>query len=290
MCEQTESRIPFLSFHCSWNTLSHSRDCTQPSGNPRTIHSSADGLCIRISFQKLSRIHAGPQCAIRGVSTRCSLANWSHRAPWRGVTKHAEQVWTGAWCHKLPGASASLDALYYGQDTCSLRPGYAPETLAFGKGLRVPGSLLQVKIPKAMRETARKAFHAADNDMSLRRAALSRDRPHRGAYEPGEWVMIWKAHLNQGSWIGPAKVIIQEGSTTVFCNNSGTLIRAAPEHICPASAVEAQLIPFEDQLQAVQRVQVMCQSPETPPTLAIVKFPWRTFQAISSPPASMRII
>ena len=32
------------------------------------------------------------------------------------------------------------------------------------------------------RETARRAFHSADNDMSLRRAALRRDRPHRGAY------------------------------------------------------------------------------------------------------------
>ena len=28
--------------------------------------------------------------------------------------------------------------------------------------------------------------------------------------------MIWKVHLNQGSWIGPAKVVIQEGATTVF--------------------------------------------------------------------------
>ena len=90
----------------------------------------------------------------------------------------------------------------------------------------------------AKRETARKAFHAADNDMSLRRAALRRDRPSRGAYEPGEWVMIWKVHLNQGSWIGPAKVVIQEGATTVFCNNSGTLVRAAPEHVRPVCAVE----------------------------------------------------
>ena len=87
--------------------------------------------------------------------------------------------------------------------------------------------------------------------MSLRRAALRRDRPHRGAYEPGEWVMIWKVHLKQGSWIGPARVIIQEGPTTVFCNNSGTLIRAAPEHVRPVSSVEAQLIPLEEQLQTM---------------------------------------
>ena len=97
--------------------------------------------------------------------------------------------------------------------------------------------------------------------MSLRRAALRRDRPSRGAYEPGEWVMIWKVHLNQGSWIGPAKVIIQEGASTVFCNNSGSLIRAAPEHVRPVSAVEAQLIPFEEQVKA--HVNPSAPSPRT---------------------------
>jgi len=156
------------------------------------------------------------------------------------------------------------------KNACSLRHGYSPETLVFGRGLRMPGSLtsddslpshaiaasenpqgIRFRELLAQRETARKAFYSADNDMSLRRAALRRDRPHRGAYEPGEWVMIWKVHLKQGSWIGPARVIIQEGPTTVFCNNSGTLIRAAPEHVRPVSSVEAQLIPIEDQLQTM---------------------------------------
>ena len=156
------------------------------------------------------------------------------------------------------------------KNACSLRHGYSPETLVFGRGLRMPGSLtsddslpshaiaasenpqgIRFRELLAQRETARKAFYSADNDMSLRRAALRRDRPHRGAYEPGEWVMIWKVHLKQGSWIGPARVIIQEGPTTVFCKNSGTLIRAAPEHVRPVSSVEAQLIPIEDQLQTM---------------------------------------
>ena len=97
-----------------------------------------------------------------------------------------------------------------------------------------------------MRETARRAFHAADNDMAIRRAALRRDRPHRGAYEPGEWVMVWKFHLGKGSWIGHAKVIIQDGPTSVFCNNAGSVLRAAPEHVRPVSAVEARLIPVTE--------------------------------------------
>eukprot|EP00435_Cladocopium_sp_Y103_P010407 s1891_g2.t1 len=87
------------------------------------------------------------------------------------------------------------------KNACGLRHGYSPETLVFGRGLRLPGSLvsddtlpahaiadsdnrqgIRFRELLAMRETARKAFWAADNDMSLRRAALRRDRPHRGAY------------------------------------------------------------------------------------------------------------
>ena len=96
----------------------------------------------------------------------------------------------------------------------------------------------------AKRETARKAFHAAANDMALRRTALRRDRPHRGAYSSGEWVMVWKNRINKESWIGPVKVIIQDGNNTVFCNNMGSIAHAAPEHIRPVSAVEARLIPL----------------------------------------------
>ncbi|CAL1139313.1 unnamed protein product [Cladocopium goreaui] len=97
----------------------------------------------------------------------------------------------------------------------------------------------------ARRETARRAFHSADNDMSLRRAALRRERPHRGSYEAGEWVMVWKVVSNQGSWYGPAKVIQQDGSNAVFCNNMGSILKAAPEHVRPVSAVEARLIPLD---------------------------------------------
>ena len=37
----------------------------------------------------------------------------------------------------------------------------------------------------AFRETARRAFHSADNDAVLRRAMLRRSHPHRGWYQPG---------------------------------------------------------------------------------------------------------
>lgn len=147
------------------------------------------------------------------------------------------------------------------KNSCSLRRGYSPDMLVFGKGHRMPGSLtgdddlpahltasegsshgLLFRQQLAQRETARKAFHAADNSMTIRRAALRRERPHRGQYAPGEWVMIWKQNETNRGWSGPAKVIQQDGNSVVFCRHFGTLIRAAPEHIRPVSALEAQLI------------------------------------------------
>lgn len=79
-----------------------------------------------------------------------------------------------------------------------------PETLAFGKATRLPGSICSdTQIPAhllansemsqgirfreqlAKREAARKAIHAADNDSSLRRSLLRRTRPGRGPiYSP----------------------------------------------------------------------------------------------------------
>ena len=148
------------------------------------------------------------------------------------------------------------------KNACSLRHGFSPEVLVFGKGLRVPASIsgdddlpshatacsenahgVRFRQQLAMRESARKAFHEADNQMSLRRAMLRRSRPPRGEYSAGEWVMVWKLRENKRGWIGPAKIVQQDGPHSVFCLFQGNLIRAAPEHVRPISAAEAQLLP-----------------------------------------------
>ena len=148
------------------------------------------------------------------------------------------------------------------KNACSLRHGFAPEVLVFGKGLKVPGSLtsddtlpahslaneetawgIKFRTQLAMRESARKAFHEADNKAALRRAALRRERPSRGFYNPGEWIMYWRAGETSKGWNGPAKVVQQDGRSSVFCLHRGTLVRAAPEHVRPVSALEAQEIP-----------------------------------------------
>ena len=162
------------------------------------------------------------------------------------------------------------------KNACSLRHGFSPEVLVFGKGLKVPGSLssddglpahslaseesgqwLQFRTQLAMRESARRAFHSADNNAALRRAALRRDRPDRGSYQPGEWIMFWRSNENQKGWVGPAKVIQQDGRSSLFCLHLGNLVRAAPEHVRPVSAVEAQLIqePCPEVARLIQRPQ-----------------------------------
>ena len=67
-----------------------------------------------------------------------------------------------------------------------------------------------------IRESARRAYHTADNSDVLRRAALRKACPSRGQFGKGEWVMIWRANpLKQLRWQGPHRVIIQDGQHVV---------------------------------------------------------------------------
>ena len=131
-----------------------------------------------------------------------------------------------AW--SMPGSLASDEML----------PAHSAAITENAHGIRFRQTL-------AMRESARKAFHDADNNMSLRRAALRRSRPDRGHYSPGEWVMYWRQSEVKQGWQGPAKVIQQDGTNTVFCVHMGTMVRVASEHVRPVSAVEAQLLPLD---------------------------------------------
>ena len=142
----------------------------------------------------------------------------------------------------------------------SLRHGYAPDVLVFGKGLRTPGSItsddslpshvladednchgIRFREFLAKREAARRAFVTADNDSAIRRAALRRSRPDRGTYTAGDWVMVWRETKNEKRWLGPMKVVSQDGSHTIWCSHVGKIIRAAPEHVRHVSTVEAQI-------------------------------------------------
>ena len=135
----------------------------------------------------------------------------------------------------------------------SVRHGYSPEIIVFGKQSRLPGSILSDEsIPShlsalqeletmsqddfrqqlQMREIARKAYHVADNSDNLRRAILRRSCPDRGQYQQGQWVMIWRTQgIKNPGWIGPQRVIIQDSNHTVWSTQGGKLYRSAPEHV-----------------------------------------------------------
>ena len=126
----------------------------------------------------------------------------------------------------------ALNQRTHAKNSLSIRHGYAPEVIVFGKHARLPGSVLSDEslpshesIPQEedtlhpsefrrmlqIRESSRRAFHAADNLDTLRCALVRRSCPVRGPYEPGQWVMIWRANQQRKpSWIGPHRVILQE--------------------------------------------------------------------------------
>ena len=206
-------------------------------------------------------------------STTCPEAHWQNgRIERHGeilqqmLNKYQEEVAITSY-HDLQQA---LWHCVQAKNACSLRRGFAPEVLVLGKHTRLPGSvsgddqiashsLVESDLQQgqafrenlAKREAARKAFWAADNSAAIRRAVLRRTRPSRGHYNPGEWIMMWKKTEDpKGKWIGPAKVIIQEGSQTVWCTLSGRLFRCSPEQVRPVSAFEArQIEPADPRLE-----------------------------------------
>ncbi len=151
------------------------------------------------------------------------------------------------------------------KNASSLRRGFAPEVLVFGKHTRLPGSItsddnisahclsdaetaqgLAFRRQLELREIARRAFWHADNQAAVRRAMLRRTRPARKMYETGEWVMAWRSTPMPGQWVGPMRVVAQEGPHTVWITMSGKLYRVAPENIRDVSAYESRKIPTKE--------------------------------------------
>ena len=138
--------------------------------------------------------------------------------------------------------------------------GYPPEVLVFGKQRNIPASINSdnkigahglaqsscsegTKFRKEIhiREMVQKAFVEVDNSQTMRRAILQRSRPPRENYQKGQWVMMWRRRgESQGSWIGPAQIIIQENSQVAWVSMGSKFYRVAPEHLPLLSAMEEQ--------------------------------------------------
>jgi transposase InsO family protein len=180
----------------------------------------------------------------------------------------------------------SLNQRTHAKNSLSIRHGYAPEVIVFGKHARVPGSVLSDEsIPSheailreegsmqpsefrrmlQIRECARRAFHTADNNDVLRRAATRRSCPCRGQYQPGQWVMIWRSEtMKQATWLGPHRVVLQDHDHTIWTTVSGKLFRSAPEHVRPALPEEGEPASpwLPEEITAGQRQISRMQRPE----------------------------
>ena len=172
------------------------------------------------------------------------------------------------------------------KNTISYRHGYTPEMIVFGKHSRLPGSIIgDEAIPShehvvneeenaelaeqcfvrmlKLREAAGRAYHTADNCSALRRAILRRSHPSRGQYHLGDWVLIWKQNISGGSWIGPVKVIIQEGEHSIWTTWAGKLYRSALEHVKPTNPPSEE-DPCPLDLQQTQIGMQVQRTPEPP--------------------------
>ena len=157
------------------------------------------------------------------------------------------------------------------KNSLSRHKGYSPEILVLGKSRHTPVSLSSDDFGPAdfledelqtgdqqdfhrqlsMRESARKAFISSDQDMKLRRAYLSRQRPSRIQPQMGQWVMFWRQGKGNvpGQWIGPARVVLSEGTAVIWITHMSLLYRCAPEQVRLLSEREATRIDAQ-QLQS----------------------------------------
>jgi len=182
--------------------------------------------------------------------------------------------------------SQALNQCTHSKNSLSIRKGFSPEVLVFGKSSRLPGSLISsagdMSIASAdredaqgiafrrsldLRERARIAFHQVDNDQAIRRAHLRRTRPDRNHYSPGEWVMFWQPHMNGGHWFGPLKVIQQDQQFSVWATQAGNIHRRATEHVRPVSSAEAHdLVRGHNHENPASTPNPTVESPEIPIT------------------------
>lgn len=186
------------------------------------------------------------------TTTTCPEAHWQNGKIERHgmfLQEMITKVDTEIPVNNYQDLQTTLNLCIQSKNMLSIKHGYAPEIIVFGKQSRLPGSILSDEsIPSHMtaiqeleqdavggfrkhlqiRECARRAFHVADNSDAIRRAVLRKSCPSRGQFQQGQWVMVWrKQSRDKPSWIGPH----QDSNHTVWTTQGGRLFRSAPEHV-----------------------------------------------------------
>ena len=217
--------------------------------NSEEFSTFAQAHNIRVTTISTEAPYQNGKAERHGSILKTMLSKYEAEHPITTYRELREALW---WCVQAKNA-------------CSLKRGYAPEVLVLGKHTRIPGAVcsdellpahllaesetahgLQFRKQLACRESARRAYHLADNDAALRRAILRRSRPGAIAYKPGEWVMVWRPGKGSypGIWSGPMKVVVQENQQTIWTTVASKLFRSSPEHVRPVTASEAKEIPM----------------------------------------------
>ena len=141
------------------------------------------------------------------------------------------------------------------------KSGYSPIQRVLGYTPRLPGGLLtggandlssvsrfligDVQMQKAcnMRLAAAKAFHEADCSQALSNA-LHAGRRKPNEFHVGQVVYFWRKATEGVKknaprfWRGPARVVLTNPPTAVWCTFNGSLVKAAPEQLRSASPEE----------------------------------------------------
>lgn len=155
-----------------------------------------------------------------------------------------------------------LQACFQAKNALMRHEGFSPEQIVLGKSAKLPASLSsdedaashsfalgeglaseRFRQQLEIRSKARQAFLMTDNDQAFRRALLRKSCPMRGPFQAGQIVMYWqkKSKANRqeaGRWHGPARVISQEGLSTVWISHADRMLRCSPESLRPASLRE----------------------------------------------------
>jgi hypothetical protein len=151
------------------------------------------------------------------------------------------------------------------KNSLSIRRGYSPEVLVFGKSSRLPGSITSsvndTFLASADRDDAQGVAFRKSLDF---REKARRTRPDRVAYQPGEWVMMWQPEKPTGYWFAPLKVVNQESHFSIWATQIGKLYRRAPEHVRPLCTSEARMIP-EDEVNESLKSNESTMTPSNPP-------------------------
>lgn len=158
----------------------------------------------------------------------------------------AESPWSNGLCEKHGGLWKSIfykaaedcqprsrcefnelfDKVTQSKNSMMRKHGFSPYQHVFGCDLRIPQTILEEgceNVPymsgvihgvesyqrsQQIRQAARKALVAQDDEDRLRAATLHRTREIQRDFEVGDFVFFWRKGQDQkGSWRGPARVI-----------------------------------------------------------------------------------